>query len=474
METEDNIGILINPEIWHIPNGTKLILIRYNMGIIGFCDITTLPSQWISKHKIVTSGKISDILPKFALEPLSSLLKESDEFEIGCSFFGFLHDKEGKNLIPINISRIMNDVFIAVFDNNLPTKLSGNLISCDNHHIDLPNISLKLSPKLFFNSASSFSIDYFGVSNNQIVGNSYLTYIHKHDLEYVKEQINKLIESDTPIRCRNRILGAHKLCRWVDSEFTKVTDSSGNLSEILVTIHDIDDLYRQSLATKKATVTLNGLNSLTRHDILNLIMGFLGYLDILKEIVHDDEASILLDKEKQIGNRIQRIMDVTRRYQDIGLEPPMWINVKSFVQKTFSKCEYKSKFNSEIKVDGLYIYADRLFENVISELILNSVTYCPPDFSVSISYELTIEGLILRYKDNGPGILEDKKDRLFLQSKLGQHGIGLYLVKEILDLTNISIRERGSSTGTESGVCIEIIIPDDGYRILLDNDQILN
>ena len=70
-------------------------------------------------------------------------------------------------------------------------------------------------------------------------------------------------------------------------------------------------------------------------------------------------------------------------------------------------------------------------------------------------------GLVLIYEDNGVGIDEKSKKHLFRQG-FGKHtGFGLYLMKEILAITGITITETGEAG---RGARFEIAVPKGNYR----------
>ena len=65
------------------------------------------------------------------------------------------------------------------------------------------------------------------------------------------------------------------------------------------------------------------------------------------------------------------------------------------------------------------------------------------------------------YSDNGTGIAEDQKERIFAHGVGKGTGLGLFLSREILSLTGIGIRETGESG---KGARFEISIPAGCYR----------
>jgi signal transduction histidine kinase len=69
----------------------------------------------------------------------------------------------------------------------------------------------------------------------------------------------------------------------------------------------------------------------------------------------------------------------------------------------------------------------------------------------------------ITYEDNGTGIPLEDKEHIFGKG-FGKHtGLGLFLTREILAITNITIRENGEPG---NGVRFEILIPSDMYRII--------
>ena len=70
-------------------------------------------------------------------------------------------------------------------------------------------------------------------------------------------------------------------------------------------------------------------------------------------------------------------------------------------------------------------------------------------------------GLVISVEDNGEGISVNDKKRLF-ERGFGHHtGLGLFLSREILAITGITITETGEPG---SGARFEILVPKGGYR----------
>lgn len=70
--------------------------------------------------------------------------------------------------------------------------------------------------------------------------------------------------------------------------------------------------------------------------------------------------------------------------------------------------------------------------------------------------------MIIIWEDNGVGIPMKEKEKIFDRG-YGKHtGLGMFLAREILSLTDITIRETGEP---EKGACFEIHIPKEGWKL---------
>ena len=71
------------------------------------------------------------------------------------------------------------------------------------------------------------------------------------------------------------------------------------------------------------------------------------------------------------------------------------------------------------------------------------------------------EGLLLVYEDDGVGVPVPAKQKIFDRG-YGEHtGLGLYLVREILSISDIHIQETGTPG---KGARFEIRLPPGSYR----------
>jgi signal transduction histidine kinase len=105
--------------------------------------------------------------------------------------------------------------------------------------------------------------------------------------------------------------------------------------------------------------------------------------------------------------------------------------------------------------DGIRLTGDRqLLAQMISNLVENALRHTPADSTVSLGLRKTSTGFEIEVADNGPGIPEDERDKVFdrfyrldrSRSTAGS-GLGLALVKAIAGLHGLTIRLEDKKPG---------------------------
>jgi signal transduction histidine kinase len=112
-------------------------------------------------------------------------------------------------------------------------------------------------------------------------------------------------------------------------------------------------------------------------------------------------------------------------------------------------------------VEGISVFADPMMEKVLFNLLDNSVRHGGRVTGISVTSRESGGDLILIWEDNGIGIPDEHKERIF-ERKFGKNtGLGMFLIREILSLTGITIRETGVPG---KGARFEILVPKGAFK----------
>lgn len=255
--------------------------------------------------------------------------------------------------------------------------------------------------------------------------------------------------------------------KYLRGRYSPLRDKDGTVHGVVCVIIDITDLKIAQNTIESINSKLNLLSSITRHDILNSLVGVLGYLTFAGEEKDPERLHAYIKKAHQTALLIQEEIEFTRDYQDLGVKDPIWQNVHD-VFTVATKNLHFGDILVETSLKDLRVYADPLLERVIYNLVDNALRYGKTVTRISSYWHQEADHIIWAIEDNGDGIAEGMKDRIFRKGVGHNTGLGLFLTREILDITGLSITE----TGTEGeGARFEILIPDGLWQKMKIHDN---
>ncbi|MDD5023677.1 MAG: PAS domain S-box protein [Methanoregula sp.] len=303
----------------------------------------------------------------------------------------------------------------------------------------------------------------FGAASHKEFSEGLSRIFTKDSYDAFKEELIALAEGKNEFEGEVQIQTLNGERKTVLQKMTVVPGCEQTFSKILVSIIDITDLKRVEGALRQANKQLNILSSVTRHDILNQLLALKGYLELSQDIFDDPKTlSEYIQKEQHIANTIDRQITFTRNYQELGVAAPAWQNVNANIKSAIMDLPMRA-VRVDVDRTDLEIFADRLFEKVFYNLFDNALKYGGDQMTtIRISSQESDTYLVIVCEDNGVGITDEDKKHLFTRG-FGKHtGLGLFLSREILAVTGITIIENGVPG---KGARFEITVPKGEYRI---------
>jgi PAS domain S-box-containing protein len=225
---------------------------------------------------------------------------------------------------------------------------------------------------------------------------------------------------------------------------------------------DLSERTRMDRALKEANKKLSISTSIARHDIQNKITVLLAYLGRTKKAVRDPLLLDYLNRQELAAKAIRAEINLTRDFKDMGVRPPEWQSLPDVVTAAVGRYEHKPvRFVTDLP--AVEIFADGGLDRVFDRLFEKSLERSLGNTGIRIHSWIKDGALCLILEDNGPGFLPGEKSQLF---ELQADGIGnreLFIAREILSLTGISLMEDGEPG---KGARFKIRIPDGYYRFL--------
>ncbi|MDH7510613.1 MAG: PAS domain S-box protein [Methanolinea sp.] len=280
-----------------------------------------------------------------------------------------------------------------------------------------------------------------GYNPEEVINRHVLEFIPPEYHPQVVETIRKRATGQPPEHYDIEVIGKDGSRRTVRVSGRPITFEGEPAT--LIVLFDITERKRAEGALQQASRKIALLNSVTRHDISNHLLVLTGLLDLLQDSKEPSERAALLEKVRRAAARIFAAIQFTKDYEQIGGSDPQWQDIHDLVE--VAKADFLSPsltIENEIP-RGLLVFSDSMMAKVITNLIDNAVRHGGKVTSIRFSTAEEGENLLVSCGDDGAGIPDGEKEMIFERGYGRNTGWGLFLAREILSITGMTIREDG-------------------------------
>lgn len=192
-----------------------------------------------------------------------------------------------------------------------------------------------------------------------------------------------------------------------------------------------------------------------RHDLINTLFVVQAHIDFLKDDIDPEKFNVIMAQTEKAFS----IIEVWKELEEFG-ENSSWQELKTLLLRVRTQMNYP---HLEINIQDVKVNTNGLFQFVFRNLIDNSMRHGKrEDISIKVSSKIEDSKFLIIYEDNGIGIPEEDKSRIFAQG-FGKHtGLGMFFARQIIELMGGTIVENGVPGG---GARFEIKLPKDAYRV---------
>ena len=217
------------------------------------------------------------------------------------------------------------------------------------------------------------------------------------------------------------------------------------------------------------------LSQITRHDIANQVSKLFllsdAISDTLSDAISDESEALIINNMLEQMNQglvtVKHQVEFAKAYQEIGLHGAKWQSVNACIEGIIPLLIRPSV---TLSVDNIpMIYADPLLEKALYNLVENSLRHGERVTQIKLTFSV-VRGNngILVFEDNGVGIPDAQKNKIFDKDFGKNTGLGLFLIREIFSLTGMAIQECGKEG---KGVRFEIMVPSGCWKWEKNGDQ---
>jgi signal transduction histidine kinase len=201
-------------------------------------------------------------------------------------------------------------------------------------------------------------------------------------------------------------------------------------------------------------------SSLLRHDLKNDLGVILANVDLTRMLLNDsdDATEEIITSTEAVCSRMMKLLEAFGRPSSEVNQ-----NLVQIIQETIKNAqEIHSGLNVQLCVcneeTSLIIPRSRLLPLVFENLLRNAAVHAGENCLVSFEVQRQNCIALVRVSDNGPGVSDDVRDKLFQKGVSTRGGgLGLYLSKQVVDTLDGSIILAESNPG--EGATFEVRLP---------------
>jgi PAS domain S-box-containing protein len=244
-----------------------------------------------------------------------------------------------------------------------------------------------------------------------------------------------------------------------------IKNPDGRITAVVGTTVDITRLKSTEKELQETKGQVEMYLDLMGHDINNLNQIGIGYLELALDRFRargrlDPDDQLLLDKAMETQVSSSRLIENVRKIQrsrpgGLTYYPVDLCQVLERLKEYFTHVPHREVVIRAFLEKHCFVNANDLIADIFSNLIDNAIKHSSPDKCLRI--DVALERIIIdgrdyyavSIEDNGPGIPDELKGRLFTRFQRGMtktsgRGLGLYLARTILDDYNgkIMVEDR--------------------------------
>lgn len=280
---------------------------------------------------------------------------------------------------------------------------------------------------------------------------AFISLVRQEDREPVRRSINAALNRKEPHSIDFRIIRPDGVERFVHSEGEVIFDEAGKPVRMFGTVQDISDRKQVEGALLDAKRQAELYLDLMSHDINNMNMIGMGYLELaLEKLKLDEEGRLLLQKPLEVLKNSSMLIDNVRKTRravtgELGLSRIDVGQMLEQITDTYEKAPLEGVLIQYNPTKDHFVMANELLKDVFTNLIDNAIKHSGKPVVIFISLSRASEGgreyNKISIEDNGPGIPDDLKDKIFNRMSRGDtkargSGLGLYLVKTLVESYN--------------------------------------
>nr|AGF93183.1 multi-sensor signal transduction histidine kinase [uncultured organism] len=231
-------------------------------------------------------------------------------------------------------------------------------------------------------------------------------------------------------------------------EFVSNTYMAGGKKVVQCNIRDIT--HRKKIKEREEF-----LHSLLRHDVRNKSEIVWGYLDLVDDQELNEDSVKHLEKAKRAVKEnldiLSKIETLSKAQEETIKEVEINSIIKNVIKQTKDIAKEEGiEIDFDISEEKFYVNAGSLLNQVFINIIENAIQHSEPE-KIKVKIKETEKKVTISIENDGEKISEEEKQKIFNKGYTTDEergtGLGLFLVKKLLNIYEGSIEAKDSELG---------------------------
>jgi PAS domain S-box-containing protein len=339
----------------------------------------------------------------------------------------------------------------------------------------LPVFILRVDTDLRYQFVNRAYAQRFGMEPQELIGKRLPEVIGQKAYEAAKPYLDRMLAGEE-VQYETTVPYEKLGPRFMRSANVLDLDESGRLRSVIGVLVDLTDRKRAEDALKEADRRKDEFLATLAHELRNPLAPIRNAAQIIKAKLPPDpdlalSRDIIERQVRQMARLLDDLLDVsriTRNRLELRKRPVSLTSViESAIETSAPLIEAAGhRFTCELPGEPVYLDGDPVrLAQLFANLLNNAAKYTPDGGRMTLRAERRDQELIVSVKDNGIGFAPDMQARLFemfsqdkpaLERAQGGLGIGLALVKGLVELHGGRVEARSEGTGKGSEFIVHL------------------
>lgn len=319
----------------------------------------------------------------------------------------------------------------------------------------------------------------WGLSLDDVGGMGWVNHIHPDDLEAFLAIYNDGFARQVPFEAHCRLLAASGEYRWVKSKAAPRFTEAGAFLGFVGCSVDITDIKQSENSLRQADRRKDEFLAVLAHELRNPLAPIRSGLELLRQQGLNEgpleEICATMERQtRQMVRLIDDLLDVSRITRGTMELRKHVCTLASIVESAVEAVrpivdEAGHQLHVELPAQRVVLEADSTrLAQVLSNLLNNAAKYMSPGGEIWLKAQQQDDTLSITVRDTGIGIPADMLESIFemftqvdrtLERSHSGLGIGLTLVKRLVEMHGGAVVARSAGRGQGSEFCVTLPLP---------------